>query len=810
MDTLFRDLKFALRALAKTPGSAAIAIIALALGIGLTTTMFSLVYGVFFRGLGVPEADRLYVIWRTNPSAGISRMGVSQHDLYDWIEAQESFEGLGHFSSGTVNLSGTDGPEGYDGAFVSANVFDLLRVRPLLGTTFRPGDDLPDAPMTVVLGYDVWETRFRSDPDVVGEVVKVNGESATVLGVMEDGFRFPQDQELWLVRRDQRVQNTRRGSGPSTAAFGRLKDGVTLEQAELEFAIITDRLAREFPESNEGIGADFITFTEQDTSPELLVVFSAAQVATIFVLLIACANVANLLLARATMRAKEAAVRSALGASRWRVMMPIFSEAAILSAAGAAAGIGIAFVGVGLFDNATAGVGKPYYMEFAVDPAILAFVVAITALTAIAAGVTPAFRASATSNLNVILQDESRGSSGARGSRLSKVLIVGEVALSCALLVGAGLMAKGIVQLRNYDFDFATTEVFSARVGLFEADYPEKEARTRFFTDLKEQLEGVSGAESVALTTSLPALGSNSTRFAIEGASYPDDQDYPSAFVVTITADFFRTFDVDLVRGRDFNVLDGDDALPVAIVNQDFADTFFPRQDPLGRRFRRGGADSEADWTTIVGIVPNLLMEGLVADDDAPAGFYVPLAQQDIRFATILVRTVGNSPLTITRDVRRVVTTIDSELPIYNVMSVDGAIRDATWFYDVFGTLFIVFGAAALFLASVGLYGVLSFSVSRRTREIGVRMALGAEPGGVLRLVLKQGVIQLAIGLTIGMAMAYALSNMVAILMFEVDPRDPTVFGTVAAMIILVGMLASFIPAWRATAVPPMDALRSE
>ncbi|MCH7824654.1 MAG: ABC transporter permease [Acidobacteria bacterium] len=485
MEMLFRDLRIAVRALAKTPGSAAISIIALALGIGLTTTMFSLVYGVFFRGLGVPEADRLYVIWRTNPSAGIPRMGVSQHDLYDWIEAQESFAGLGHFSNGTVNLSGSDGPERYNGAFVSANVFDLLRVRPLLGSAFRPGDDHPDAPLTVVLGYDVWETRFRSDPDVVGEVVKVNGEPATILGVMEDGFMFPADQELWIVRRDERAQNPRRGTGPEATVFGRLQDGVTLERAELEFTMITDRLAREFPESNEGVGAEFITFTEQDTSPELLAVFGAAQVATIFVLLIACANVANLLLARATMGAKEAAVRSALGASRWRVMMPIFSEAAILSAGGAAAGIGIAFVGVGLFDTATAGVGKPYYMEFAVDPVILAFVVAITALTAIAAGITPAFRTSGTSNLNLILQDESRGSSGARGGRLSKVLIVGEVALSCALLVGAGLMAKGIVQLRNYDFDFATTEVFSARVGLFVADYPEPATRTRSFPDLK-------------------------------------------------------------------------------------------------------------------------------------------------------------------------------------------------------------------------------------------------------------------------------------------------------------------------------------
>jgi len=264
------------------------------------------------------------------------------------------------------------------------------------------------------------------------------------------------------------------------------------------------------------------------------------------------------------------------------------------------------------------------------------------------------------------------------------------------------------------------------------------------------------------------------------------------------------------VRGRDFNVLDDGDALPVAIVNQDFADAFFPHQDPIGRRFRNGGADSEADWMTIVGIAPNLLMEGLEGSEERPAGYYVPLAQRSVNFATIVVRTAGASPLDITPDVRRAVATIDSELPIYNVDSLLGAIKQATWFYDVFGTLFISFGAAALFLASVGLYGVLSFSVSRRTRELGVRMALGAVPGAILRLVLRQGVTQLAIGLTLGLAMAYGLSNIVAILMFQVDPRDPAVFGAVAAMIISVGMLASFIPARRATSVPPMDALRNE
>ncbi len=405
MGVLFKDIKSGARALAKRPGSTALSIIAFALGIGLTTTMFSIVYGVFFRGLGVPEADRLYVVWRTNPSREIQRMGVPQHDFFDWRETQQSLEGLAYFSQGTMNVSGTEGTERYNGAFVSANVFGLLRVAPVLGNTFREGDDLPEAPLTVVLGHRMWETLYRSDPDVVGQVVKVNGEQATILGVMEKGFRFPQDQDLWVIRRDQRADNPKRGDGPSTQVLARLNDGVTLEQAELEFAMITERLAQEYPESNEGVGAVFLTIVENDTEPQFLAIFGSMQVSTIFVLLIACANVANLLLARAALHAKEAALRSALGASRLRVMMPIFSEAAILSLAGAVGGIIIAYFGVGMFDNATTGVGKPYYMDFTVDFTVLAFVVAITALTSVVAGIAPAFQTSKT-DLNTILKEE--------------------------------------------------------------------------------------------------------------------------------------------------------------------------------------------------------------------------------------------------------------------------------------------------------------------------------------------------------------------------------------------------------------------
>jgi predicted permease len=488
MGPLLKDLKFGARALLKRPGSTVLSIIAFGLGIGLTTTMFSIIYGVYFRGIGVPESDRLTVVHRTNLSEDIERMGVDQHDLYDWREQQQSFVGLAGFSTGTINVSGTEGPERFDGAFVSANLFDILMVAPVIGTTFREGDDAAGAPLTAVIGYDVWQTRYNSDPGVVGSTAKVNGEQATILGVMADGFQFPAEEEIWIPRRDVRSENPKRGDGPWFSVMGRLKDGVTLDQAGQDMALIAQRLAQEYPESND-----------DDINP----IFAAMEIATIFVLLIACANVANLLLARAALRTKEAAVRSAIGASRLRVAFPFFAEAIVLSAAGALLGIGIAKIGVGLFDRATTGIGKPYFMEFAIDLPILGYVVAITALTALVSGAAPAWQI-AKADVNSILKDENRGSSSMHAGKVSKVLVVGQVAMSCALLVGAGLMTKSITKLSNYQFSFETENLFTARVGVFEADYPTAEAKQRLFHDLKQRLEAVPRAQSVTLSDALP------------------------------------------------------------------------------------------------------------------------------------------------------------------------------------------------------------------------------------------------------------------------------------------------------------------
>jgi len=797
------------RSLRKEPASAIIASITLALGIGLCTIAFSLVYGVFLRGLDVPEPDRLTLIYRANPSRNQDQLWVTLHDLHDWRAQQTTFESLAHFSSGTVNLAGPEGPERYEGAFVSANLFETLRVRPILGTTFRPDDDKAGAPLTVVLGYDAWALRFSSDSAIAGKSVIVNGEAATILGVMPKGFRFPQNEDLWVAQRDNRGANPDRSRSPGVKVFGRLKDGITWKQAEIEMTQIAQRLALEYPESNKGVTTRFFTFVADDTGPELVAVFGAMQVATIFVLLIAIANVANLLMARATLRTREAAVRTALGATRLQVVLPFFAETLVLAVVGAVIGIAIAYAGVTMFDGATQGVGKPYYMRFALDLPVMLFVTGVTVVTALLASAAPAIYVLKT-DVNATLKDESRGSSGVLGGGLTRVLVTAEIALSCALLIGAGLMVRSIVKLRTFRYPYATENIFTAAVRVFDTEYPTAEARRIFFQNLTERLAALPGAQSVALTSNLP-VNNDGRDIAIAGQVYPSAQDYPTLAAASVTPGFFRTFGTAVTRGRDFSASDDGNSAPVAIVNQAFVDRFFPGREALGQRLaERTGRDSLAAWKTIVGIVPNLHMEGFDTDERRPWGYYVPLAQRDVRQARIAIHASGGDAMALTGSVREAVRALNPNLPIFEVDSMQGAIHQASWFFYVFGTLFIAFGAAALFMATVGLYGVLSFSVSRRTREMGIRMALGAKGRDVIRLVLEQGGKQIAAGLLFGLLAAYGLTRVIGILMFEVTARDPAVFVGVILIIAAVGILASLVPARRATRTQPTVALRHE
>ncbi len=808
MKSLWPDFLLGIRGLRRQPISALITSFTLALGLGLCTTSWSLLYGVFFRSHPVPEPDRLALIFRTNPAQRVEFGGVPIHDFYDWREQQTSFEQLASFSTGTVNLAGTEGPERFSGSFASSNLFDVLGIRPALGSGFRPGDSDAGAPLTVVLGHQVWSTRYRSDPAVVGKAVVVNGEAATILGVMPEGFRFPENQDLWVAQRDIRSQFANRSDADQSRVVGRLKPGITRDQAELEFARIAERLAAAWPEANGGYTTRFRTFTEDNTGPELRAVFGGMQVATLFVLLIAIANVANLLLARATLRTREAAVRTAIGASRFRVVMPFFAETLVLATVGAGFGIAIAYVGITLFDGATSNVGKPYYMEFKIDLPVLGFLLGITVLTTVIAGLAPAFYALKT-DVNATLKDDAKGS-GVLGGRFTRALVAAEIALSCALLVGAGLMVRSIVKLRNYEYPFRTEGILTARVGLFENEYPDTAARRGFFRGLERQLQGVAGVRAATLVTSLP-LNGETEDIGFPGQSYTATGAWPQARTSAVAPGFFETFGVQVLEGRNFTEQDRVGSEPVAIVNQSFARRYFEGRAAIGQRFAvRASRDSLGAWMTVVGVVPDLRMEGFDTDDRDPEGFYVPMAQRDPRFVSIAVQGSGPDPLALTREVRQAVQALNPNLPIYNVASMEGVIRQQSWYYYVFGTLFIVFGAAALFMATVGLYGVLAFSVSRRTREMGIRMALGASAGDVIRLILRQGGKQLAVGLAVGLLIAFGLTRVIGILMFEVTPQDPPVFTLVVLLIVAVGLLASFLPARRATAVEPVVALRAE
>ncbi len=813
MGALFKDIRFGARALMKKPGSAVISIVVLSLGIGLSTFIFSLVYGIFYRGLGIPEEDRVATIWYLDPSFssldGQTRSIASQDFAY-LRERQRSFQSLAAYYTGTVNVGGTDDPRRYDGTFVTANALDVLQVQPIIGRNFRAGEDTPGSAPTVLLGYEMWRDRYDSDPGVLGQVIRVNGEQGTIVGVMPEGFKWPALQEIWITQDDDHLI-TERWQGRFFDVFGRLNDGATWDQARLEFALFAQELERDYPDTNEGLGIRLMTFVDYQSQGAIRAIFIAMMVAAILVLLVACANVANLLLARAALRTKEAAVRVAMGASRFRVVLPFFSEALVLAAVGAAIGIGIAYYSIGIFDAATAGAitGRPAHMQFFIDLPILLFVVVLTGLTALVAGAAPALQV-ARVNVNEVLKDESRGSSSFHLGRLAKVLVIGEVALSCALLVGAGLMTKSIVQVSQFEFGYDPERLFTTRIGLFSTDYPEREDRQQLFEELLRRVEAIPDVQAASLMSNLPGAGTGSTRIRLPGVVYDSDNDRPQVHINVVSPGFFDVLGIQFVQGEDFSAAHTWEAARVAIVNQSFQERFWPGESALGREFRSGLSDT-IPMMSVIGVVPDLHMEGFQPEGltgSNPDGYYIPLTQRDPSFVSIAAMPVAGDPLSLTADVRALVSGLDPNLPIFQTMSLDDAIHRQNWFYEVFGTVFIVFGLAALFMASVGLYGVLAFSVSRRVQEMGIRMALGAGARDVLALILRQGAIQVGIGLALGMVMAWGVSTVVAFMMFDVNPRDAFVFGTVFGTITLVGFLATWIPARRATRVDPMTALR--
>jgi predicted permease len=806
MSAFVEEARFALRSLWKSPVLSVIAVLTLGLGIGMNALMFSFVYGALYRGLPFPEEEKIIRVAWIQPSDPDAWRGLSLHDLEDLRAQQSSLTDLAGMYNGTVNLSGGEGTVRYDGAFMTPNAFDALQMQPVLGRSFRPDEGRPGAPLVILLGYHVWEGDFAKDPGILGRTLRVNGEAATVVGVMPRGFKFPDTQDVWVPYRASALEIPR-GEGNDLQVYGRLAPGVTREQAAAELNGVARRIHEANPETVEWSAFRVEKFSEPPSDMKL--VFQTLLATVLLVLLVACTNVANLLLSRAAGRTREIAVNVALGASRRRIMGKLLAEAMALVATGALLGLGLCWVGLRLTFRFAVTSPPPFWFVFKIDPPLLLFVILASILAAVVAGVVPGLRVTGT-RVNEVLKDEGRGTSSLRIGRLSRILVVSELAFSVGLLVAAGLFVKGMVRMRTLDHGIFREEILTARVGLFEADFPDAASRTRFFTELQERLLARPEITNASLTNVLPGLGAGMTQVGIQGVDYGEDANYPQAAMAFVSPGFFGTFHVQPLAGRDFSTQDVQASLPVAIVNQSLAQSLFPGQDPVGRQIRDGTSRSESPWRTIVGVVPDLYLAGLMARTQAPpAGVYIPAAQADLHFMSLAVRGNGSAEA-LARILREEVAVLHTETPLYWVRSMARALREEIWYVDLFGGLFAVFGGLALLLAAAGLYAVMATGVAQRTREMGVRMALGARAGQVLRMILRQGAFQMGMGLLFGLLLAGALSRGLESMLFGVEPWDGSVFLGISAVMLLTGVAASVIPARRATRVDPARTLRSE
>ncbi len=799
------ELRRALRALARAPGVAVLAVVALALGIGLPTAMFGMINAFLLRGMPVDEPRAVIHLERMPVGARGEGYGAPARDYLAWKEQQRSFEGLAAFHHGNVALRAGTQTDRYDAVFVTPDLFPLFRARPALGRTIGPEDDGSGIP-PVLLSHTVWRDQFSSDPGVLGRTVFVNGEAHAVVGVMPQGFHFPVDQDLWLptVVGQQQAQDE---NFPRLDVMGRLADGVSLREARAEFALIATRLAGQFPETNRDTQVRIRPITVRymgENATNTMYVFLAA---VMLVLLVACTNVANLLLVRAVDRVRDLAVRVALGARRSRIVGTLLLEAGLLALLGGIGGILVAMAANAGLNRVLAG-RLPFWGELGFDVWVLLFVLAITLAAALLAGILPALRAM-NPDIQATLRDESRGSTGIRMGRIMRGLVVLQVALSLALLAATGLMLRGIGNLRDGTSGLETARIFTARVTVPES-YAEP-ARAQFFRDLEARLAAEPGVAAVALGNDLPATHASSARFAVEGRTYADDAALPRARYAIVSNEFFRTFSAAAVRGRVFGAEDAQAGLQTILVNEKLAARVFAGEDPIGQRIRLGGQDSDNAWRTIVGIVPDLWIAGLDASGDKnPAGLYLPMEQAAPRSLAIALLTQSGDPLALAPRVRDIVFALDADVPIHEVRSMARLIEDNSWFYAMGAAIMGTCGLAALLLATIGLYGVVAFSVGRRTREIGIRMAMGAAPQRILQLVLRRGLTELVVGTMIGLGLAALLGRGIASLLFEVSPTDPVVFAGVSLLLVAITLAATLVPALRAARIDPLTALRVE
>ena len=803
---LLQDVRYAWRSLSKSPGFTAIAIACLALGIGINTTIFSVVDGVMLRPYPYRDSEHIAVVSGRNQRLHINRAGFSYADYKDLRDQNSTAAALAAFGRRSLTISdGTSEPTRYDSSTVTWNLFQLLGQPPSLGRDFGPEDDRPGAEPVVMLSNEVWETRYGRDAAVVGRAININGRPHTVIGVMPPRFAFPETQRLWVPLAEYGEKTSREDR--NLQLFARLKPGVTLDQMSTDMGAITQRLAAAYPVNRDWTAlvrplSDWML----PDQPKLIILMMMGAVT--LVLLIACSNVANLLLARASVRHREISIRSALGAGRYRIVRQLLTEAVMIGLLSAPLGVVVAWAGLQLLDRSIPPDSIPYFIQWSLDTRSLAYTIAIAVGTGILFGVVPALQATGTS-LQESLREGGRGATGERRAWVRNVLVVAQVGLALILLVGSSLFIRSFLNLQGANVGFDPTPLMTMRFYLPGSVYEPDDAKSRRVEDIVRRAEALPGVQAAFASNFVPlGGGGGGGRILVDGKAFESGQE-PDISFIAATPHLRQTLGVALVRGRDLTDSEGATKSAVAVINQTMARRVWGDADPLGRRFRLEG-DRLQDWFTVVGIVSDFRhFQGDNDDSVAPAA-YVPYPFAPTLNTGLVLRVASGDPASVSAAVREQIRLSDATLPVFQVSTMEDLRQRSFWQFRMFGVMFFLFGAIALVLASIGVYGVLSYSVSQRTQEIGVRVALGAERSDVLRLIVGQGLRLAGVGIVLGIGGALAVTPAARSVLYNVTPTDPLSFSMVAVFLLVVALTASYIPARRAMAVDPLIAMRND
>ncbi len=795
----------AARGLARVPGFTALAATVLGLGLGATIFMYGVVDTLMLRPPPYPAAERIVTIGARMPREEHLQDSIDPHDFDAISEQVAGFEAIGAVYTGTVYLTGDGQAERYEGGFATAGLLEVAGVAPALGRSIEPADVLPGATPVVVLADDLWRSRYGADPSIIGRPVRLNGVPTTVVGIMPPGYSFPRREALWLPTRQDTARVPRHES-VSVQVFGRMAPEADADQIQQQLGPVAARVALEDPDRRAGLTFEVVPYAAAWVGEMGRMLLLTLLAAVGFVLLIACANVSNLLLARAAYRVRESTVRAAVGATRRRLVMHVLAESFVIATLATLLGLLLASIGLDamrvvmeqMADNA------PPWFTYAIDARVAFAAILFAFLSMLLAGLPAAVRATRPS-LDAVLRDGGRTGTGLAIGRIAWTLVVVEITLACGLLGGAALMTRGVLAVTNRDIGVETADIMTARVGMPQGVYPEPDEQVRFFERLLARLEAQPEIDSAAITQSLPMHGSANGPYEIEGRTYGEADGRPDTRVLQVSPSYFDTFRLPARAGRALSDADDADAMPVAVVNETFAATAFPGGSALGERVR-AVAKPNGRWHRIVGVVPDV-----VQDDSAEVDpvVYVPLSQDVQRFASIAVRGPGD-PATLTAAMRRALAETDPDLALYWIYTLDETIARQTTGIRIIGTIFAAFGVIALVLAAAGLFGVLAFHVGQRTREIGVRRALGADDGRILGMVLRASGTQVALGLALGMALLPLLGRVLAPVLPDKNPWDPLVYGGVLATMIVVSLAAALAPTLRALGIDPATALRYE